>query len=442
MGLIQTYPQIILIAGALLVTIVIYVLWTRRARKEEREILATLEDMAALGEIVPDTIHPVIDLDRCIGSGACVLACPEKQVLGIVGGQAKLVNALACVGHSACVSACPVDAIKLVFGTAQRGVELPLLDPNFQTTRPGVYVVGELGGMGLIRNAVRQGRQAADHVVSGGRRGKADAYDAAVVGAGPAGVSATLRLMEAGRRVLLLERDKVGGTIMHYPRAKVVMTGALELAMVGSVKRRTMSKEDLVDLWQSIMAKHGLPARTGVMVQSVKEEADGMWRLETSAGPVRAANVLLALGRRGTPRKLEVPGEEQAKVHYMLLEPKPFADKHVLVVGGGNSAVECALTLADFGRCASVAISYRRDVFARCRAENRTRIDDAIQSGKVRALLPSQIVSINERDVVLTNGGREMRIPNDAVVVQIGGTAPAELLQGFGIQVVTKRGEA
>ena len=223
MGLIDTYPQIILITGALLVTAVIYWVWSHRARKEEQEVLATLEDMATLGEIVPDTIHPVIDLDRCIGSGACVLACPEKQVLGIVGGQAKLVNALACVGHSACVSACPVEAIKLVFGTAQRGVDLPLLDPNFQTTRPGVYVVGELGGMGLIRNAVRQGRQAADHVVSGGRRGKTDAYDAAVVGAGPAGVSATLRLMEAGRRVVLLERDKVGGTIMHYPRAKVVM---------------------------------------------------------------------------------------------------------------------------------------------------------------------------------------------------------------------------
>jgi thioredoxin reductase/NAD-dependent dihydropyrimidine dehydrogenase PreA subunit len=442
MDLLAAYPQIILIAGALLVTVIIYWVWSRRTHKVEQEVLATLEDLAALGEVVPDTIHPVIDLDRCIGSGACVLACPEKQVLGVVGGQAKLVNALACVGHSACVSACPVEAIKLVFGTAQRGVELPLLDPNFQTTRPGVYVIGELGGMGLIRNAVRQGRQAADHVASSGRRGRADAYDAAVVGAGPAGVSATLRLMEAGRRVLLIDRDKVGGTIRHYPRAKVVMTGSLELAMFGSVKRRTMSKEDLVALWQDIMAKHDLPARTGVMVQSLKEDGDGMWCLETSAGPVRAANVLLALGRRGSPRKLEVPGEEQSKVHYTLLEPGPFAGKHVLVVGGGNSAVECALTLSDFGRCASVAISYRRDVFARCRAENRRRIDEAIQSGKVRALLPSQIVSINERDVVLTNGGREMRIPNDAVVVQIGGTAPAELLQSFGIQVVTKWGEA
>ena len=440
--LIQPIPQAIGVVLAVVVAALVYAFWSRRGRKQEEEILATLEDLAELGEVVPDTIHPVIDLDRCIGSSACVSACPEKAVLGIVAGQAKLVNPLACVGHSACMTACPVGAIHLVFGSAKRGVELPMLDPSFQTTRPGVYVIGELGGMGLIRNAVRQGRQAADHVVSGARRGKGDAFDAAVVGAGPAGMSATLRLMEAGRRVVLLERDKVGGTIMHYPRAKVVMTGALELALVGKVKRRTMSKEDLVELWQSIMSQHGLPAKTGVTVQGVGEEPDGMWRLDTSTGPIRAANVLLALGRRGTPRKLDVPGEEQSKVHYTLIEPDPFAGKHVLVVGGGNSAVETALALSDFGRCASVAISYRRDVFARCRAENRRRIDEAIQSGGVRALLPSEIESIGERDVSLKHGGQATVLPNDAVIVQIGGTAPAELLQTFGIHVVTKRGEA
>jgi thioredoxin reductase/NAD-dependent dihydropyrimidine dehydrogenase PreA subunit len=430
------------ILGAIVVAALISWVWSRSNRKEAEEALATLEEMTALGEVVPDTIHPVVDLDRCIGSGACVHACPENSVLGIVRGQARLLNPLACIGHSACMTACPVKAIKLVYGSAERGVELPLLDPNFQTTRPGVYVVGELGGMGLIRNAVNQGRQAASHVVRSGRRAKRDAHDAVVVGAGPAGMSATLRLMEAGRRVLLLERDKIGGTIMHYPRAKVAMTGALDFALAGKVKRRKMSKEELVDLWQSISHRFRLPAQTGVVVQGLAEEPDGMWRVETSAGAVRAANVLLALGRRGSPRKLEVPGEEQAKVHYTLIEPEPFEKKHVLVVGGGNSAVETALALADFGRCASVTISYRRDAFARCRVENRTRIDEAIQVGRVRALMPSQITCINERDVCFTYGGREMSMPNDAVIVQIGGTAPAALLQTFGIQVVTKRGEA
>jgi thioredoxin reductase (NADPH) len=430
------------IVALVVVTATIYGLWERSHRREESKALATLEDMAALGEVVPDTIHPVIDLERCIGSGACVRACPEKQVLGVVHGQAKLLNPLACIGHSACLPACPVDAIRLVFGSATRGVELPRLDPDFQTTRPGVYVIGELGGMGLIRNAVRQGRQAADHVAASGRRGKGDAYDAVVVGAGPAGLSATLRLMEAGRRVILLERTAVGGTIMHYPRSKVVMTGALEFAVVGTVKRGQMSKEELVELWQSIIQKSNLPVKTGVTVDGVTEDRDGMWRLATTAGPVRAANVLLGLGRRGNPRTLGVPGEDLPKVSYTLLEPDPFRGKHVLVVGGGNSAVENALALADFGACASVAISYRREAFARCRAENRRRIDEAIQAGKVRPLMPSEVVRIGEREVVLSEGGREDRLPNDAVIVQIGGTAPSELLQKFGIEVVTKRGEA
>ena len=442
MAVILSHTTLLAIVGLVLLTAVLYWMFGRRERKQEIAALATLEDMAALGEVVPDTIHPVIDLQRCIGSGACMLACPEKQVLGVVGGQAKLLNPLACIGHSACVDACPVDAIKLVFGTAERGVELPLVDPNFQTTRAGVYVIGELGGMGLIRNAVSQGRQAANHVASSGRRGAGNAYDAVVVGAGPAGMSATLRLMEEGCRVILLERGEVGGTIMHYPRAKVVMTGALEFATIGTVKRRTMSKEELVALWQSIIEKSKMPVKTGVTVEGVAAEGDGMWRLDTTAGPVRAANVLLALGRRGNPRKLGVAGEDLPKVSYTLLEPDPFRGKHVLVVGGGNSAVENALALADFGACASVSISYRRGAFARCRAENKRRIDALIQNGKVRALMPSELVRVGEREVALDVDGKSTTIENDAVIVQIGGTAPAELLQKFGIQVVTKRGEA
>jgi thioredoxin reductase len=296
--------------------------------------------------------------------------------------------------------------------------------------------------MGLIRNAVRQGTQAATHVVESGRRGKDGAYDAVIVGAGPAGVAATLKMMQAGRNVLLLERGAIGGTIMHYPRAKVVMTGVLELPMVGSVKRRTMSKEELVALWESIAQKAKLPVKTGVSVESLHAEGDDTWRIDTSAGTVRAANVLLGLGRRGNPRKLEVPGEEQAKVSYTLIEPEPFEGKNVLVVGGGNSAVETALSLSDFGRCASVSISYRREAFARCRAENRRRIEQAIAARTVHALMPSEVKQINEHDVVLETPNGMGKLPNDAVIVQIGGTAPAELLRTFGIEVVTKHGEA
>ncbi|HEX7672049.1 MAG TPA: NAD(P)-binding domain-containing protein, partial [Polyangiaceae bacterium] len=394
-----------LVVAGVVVASVLYWLLGRGIAKRQKEALAALEDMAALGDVVPDTIHPMIDTDRCIGSGACVRVCPEKNVLQIVHGQARLLNPLACIGHSACLPACPVNAIKLVFGTAERGVELPTVDENFQTERAGVYVIGELGGMGLIRNAVRQGRQAADHVATAGRRGAADAYDAVVVGAGPAGISATLRLMEAGLRVVLLERESLGGTIMHYPRAKVAMTGALEFALIGTVRKSKLTKEELILLWESIVEKTNMPIQTGVFVQGVSQEPDGPWQLETSAGPVRTANVLLGVGRRGTPQRLGVAGEEQPKVHYRLLEPEAFKGQHVLVVGGGNSAVESALSLADSGGCASVSISYRRTAFARCRAENRRRIDELVARGAVTPLLPSEVERIDVEDVVLRVDG-------------------------------------
>jgi len=435
-------PSLTIVIFAVLVAALLNWLWTRHLGRRHESAIATLADIAALGEVVPETIHPVIDLGRCIGSGACVRACPEKSVLELVHGQARLLNPLACIGHSACLDACPVDAIKLVFGTAERGVELPKLDASFQTTRPGVYVIGELGGMGLIRNAVRQGRQAADHVVASARRGTGGAYDAAVVGAGPAGISATLRLMEAGCRVVLLERETVGGTILHYPRAKVVMTGPLELAKVGTIRRARMSKEELVELWRTIVRDTNLPVQTGVLVEGVHAEGD-MWRLETSRGPFVAATVLLGLGRRGTPRKLEVPGEEQAKVHYALVEPAIFVGKHVLVVGGGNAAVETAISLADFDGCASVSISYRRGAFARCRAENRARIDALIAAGKVRPYLPSEVLDIGPTEVRLKGDtGAVTTVPNDGVIIQVGGTAPSEMLKTLGIEVVVKHAEA
>lgn len=439
------------IAAILAVSFLLYVLWERRDGRREGKARKVVEDLSGMGELVAASLNPQIDPVRCIGSGACVQACPEKQVIAVVGGTAKLVNPLGCIGHGVCESACPVDAIKLVYGSKTRGVELPRIDPRFETNQAGVYVIGELGGMGLIRNAVEQGRQAAVGVVRGDpeherppRRGVGDALDAIVVGAGPAGISATLGLMEAGLRTLLLEREGFGGTVLHYPRAKVVMTGDLNFPVYGRVNKAIMSKEQLVELWQDIERKTEPPLRMGELVEKLSRDPDGMWRVHATSGEFRAANVLLALGVRGSPRKLGVPGEEQAKVAYTLLEPEPFAGKHVLVVGGGNSAVENALALADARCCASVSISYRKTAFARCRGENRARIDAAIAAGTIRGLLPSEVQEVGHDFVTLSGGetGGIETIPNDAVIVQIGGTPPGNLLKSFGIEIVTKYGEA
>lgn len=431
-----------LLGGASTVGALVYAAHQAAQRGElarDRKGRAQLADLESMGEAVPVSLHPEIDSSRCIGSGACVRACPEHDVLQVVGGLARLVNPLACIGHGACAAACGMEAIRLVFGTETRGVELPRIDENFETTSAGVFIVGELAGMGLIRNAVRQGGQAGAYVAKSCRVPKGDALDAIVVGAGPAGISAALALKQAGKRFVLLDREVFGGTILHYPRAKVVMAGELDLPGYGRIKKGRMSKEELVALWQDIRDKADLPVETGVLVTALGREPDGMWRVEGSTGVRRAAHVILALGRRGSPRKLEIVGEELSKVSYRVIEPEEHKGRHVLVVGGGNSAVETALILADYGGCASVSISYRRERFARARAENLTRIEAALRQGQVRGLLGSELLSIEPEYVRLRDrDGQEQTLVNDSVVVQAGGTDPGALLASFGIELSTK----
>ncbi|MBW2461063.1 MAG: NAD(P)-binding domain-containing protein [Deltaproteobacteria bacterium] len=437
---------VVIVAGLVGIALLLSFAWRSLEGAREEAAVDSLTDMAGMGDVVPPSLHPVIDASRCVGSGACVRACPEHDVIAMVEGQARLINPLGCVGHGVCAVACGFEAISLVFGTAERGLELPQVDRHFQTNQPGVYIAGELGGMGLIRNAVSQGAQAAAHIAAGERRapgGAADVLDVIVVGAGPAGISATLGALDAGLRVAVIEREALGGTILHYPRAKVVMTGALEFPKYGTVKKRTMTKEALVELWEDIRAKTDLPVITGELVEALTDVGDGTWIVRSNAGERRAANVVLALGRRGSPRKLGVPGENLTKVNYGLLEPEVFKDQHVLVVGGGNSAVESAIALADLGGCASVGISYRRTEFARCRGDNKRRIAELMAEGRVRAYLPTNVVRVDETAVSLrAEDGSTETIQNDAIIVQIGGTSPAKLLESFGIRMVTKYGEA
>jgi thioredoxin reductase/NAD-dependent dihydropyrimidine dehydrogenase PreA subunit len=428
----------LLLIGA---AVAVYVAWGVRDRQRHRRDHEVHEELADLGdELVPTSLHPLIDTGRCIGSGACVSACPEEHVLGMIQGQAKLINPLACIGHGACMAACPVQAITLVFGTATRGVELPRVDPHFETNQPGVYVVGELGGMGLIRNAVEQGRQAAAHIAAGPRRGGA-VLDALVVGAGPAGMGAALELGVRGLRAEIVEEGELGGAIRHYPRAKVVMTGALELPGLGRVRGKTMSKEELGALWQEVVASKALIVHEHERVTGLRRAGDA-WIVSSTVGERRAANVVLALGRRGAPRRLGVPGEDLPKVSYRVLEPQTFAGQHVLVVGGGNAAADCAIALVEEGRCASVSLSYRRPELARLRGGVRQRVEALAAHGRLRKLLPTEVVAIAERSVTLAGrDGRREELPNDAVIVHIGGTSPVELLATFGIETVEKFAE-
>jgi len=437
----------IVLAGMVGLVGIPYIVWTRLEARSHKRAAKIHHEVLELGdEIIPVSLHPDIDLDECIGSGACTRACPEADVLAITDGRARLINPLSCVGHSACLSACPVGAIKLVFGTATRGIELPKLSPTFETSQPGVYVVGELGGMGLIRNAVEQGRQCADAIAKSGRRGKSGDLDAIVVGSGPAGLATALALMAHGLQVSVVEQSTFGGTITHYPRAKVVMTGTFDLPGYGTVRAKTMSKTQLIELWTDVKARTNLAVQEGVRVEGLTAEGSA-WRVTGSqtgggAWQDRAAVVVLALGRRGAPRKLDVAGEELPKVVYRVLEPEPFAGKHVMVVGGGNAAADCAIALADSKLCASVSLSYRRAELARLRASVKSRVAALIDQGLLVPYLSSELVAIGQGDVMLRTPAGVERIPNDNVVIQVGGTSPSDLLKTIGIELVEKRGTA
>jgi thioredoxin reductase (NADPH) len=418
-----------------------YAAWSYWDKKRQARNAQRHEEAQQLGEdIFPITLHPEIDLDKCIGSGACIRACPEKDILAITDGRARLINPLACVGHSACMAACPVGAIKLVYGTASRGVELPKLSPSYETSQRGIYVVGELSGMGLIRNCVEQGRQAATSIAKQGRRG--GDYDVIVVGSGPSGTAAALQLEAYNLRTLVVDQTAWGGTIAHYPRAKVVMTGSFELPGYGTVRRKTMSKEQLLELWRDIRARTQLHIEEGVRIEAIHEDGNG-WRVVGTKGfSKRAANVVLALGRRGAPNTLGVAGEDLPIVAYRVLEPEVYAGKHVLVVGGGNAAADNAIALAEHGQCASVSLSYRRTELGRLRGLVRNKIDKLFRSGQITPYLGTQVLEIHRDHVRLRGPDGDIDVPCNAVIIQIGGRAPSELLRTIGIELVEKRGAA
>ena len=360
----------LIIAAAIAVPVLFLIFQVRRRMARHRR---TLEEIAKKGgEKIPLSLHPVIDPDICIGSLTCLKSCPEGDILGVVNGAARLIHGDHCIGHGRCAAECPVDAIKLVFGTSERGVDLPMVDQFFESSRPGVHIVGELGGMGLIKNAITQGIQVGNRLAQvTPRTGGEGVVDVAIVGAGPAGMATALALRSAGRSFRVLEQGSVGGTIAQYPRQKVVMTEAVQLPLYGKFGKKLISKEELLETWKKVLEKGKIRIDEGVKVSGI-EGSDGAFTVVTSHGPVRARKVVLATGRRGTPRKLGVPGEELTKVTYNLIDPEQYQGCSVLVVGGGDSALEAAIQLAE-STDAQVCISYRGDSFGRVREANRKR---------------------------------------------------------------------
>jgi thioredoxin reductase/NAD-dependent dihydropyrimidine dehydrogenase PreA subunit len=397
------------------------------------------KESVASGLLEPASLHPVIDYARCLGCGTCVKACPEKSVLGLISNRAKLITPSSCIGHGACKTACPTQAITLVFGTATRGVDIPQVGADFQTNIPGIYIAGELGGMGLIRNAIEQGRQAMEAIAGNGRKRPTDQLDVLIIGAGPAGISAAMAAKQANLSYQVLEQDTVGGTIAHYPRGKVVMTAPAKLPIVGEFRFAETSKEDLMSFWSETVKQAGLDICTGARVEGI-DVLEGGFEVRSDK-PYRATNVLLAIGRRGTPRKLGVPGEEHSKVVYRLMDPQQYRGQKIMVVGGGDSALEAAVSLSQEPGT-EVTLSYRGAAFNRVKAKNRERVAGARDAGRLQVELGSQVKQINADAVLLERPDGEARLANDAVIVCAGGILPSAFLESVGIAVETRYGTA
>jgi thioredoxin reductase/NAD-dependent dihydropyrimidine dehydrogenase PreA subunit len=416
----------------------ILALYMRRHSRLQARDMEMLKESTESGLSEPPSLHPIINPVLCIGSGSCAQSCPE-DALGVIKGKAVLKNAAHCIGHAACLAACPVDAIQLVFGTEKRGVDIPNISPEFETNVPGIFIAGELGGMGLVRKAAQQGRQAIDSIRR--RTGTNADFDVVIVGCGPAGISAGLAAIEHKLKYKILEQeDSLGGAVYHYPRNKLTMTAPVDLALAGKVKFGEVRKEVLLEFWQGIVTKYGVQISFRERMEGIEKQADA-FVVQTNRGSYTARTVLLAMGRRGTPRKLEVPGEETAKVVYRLVDAAQYRGQSVLVVGGGDSALEAAISLSEEANT-KVILSYRSAAFGRVKQKNRMLLEQAQQAGRLNVMLNSVVKQIGEHEVQIEQEGNISSHLNDAVIVCAGGLLPTPLLQKIGIQFDTKFGTA
>ena len=414
-----------------------------RYRRLHKINIRTREAAIEGGLSEPASLHPIIDRNLCIGCQSCVYACPQQlghRVLGIFHGKAELLEPANCIGHGACKKVCPADAISLVFGTEKRGVDIPLIDESFETNVKGIYIAGELGGMGLIRNAIEQGKSAMAAISKSLPKNSNNPVQVAIIGAGPAGIAATLAAKEKGIKYLTLDQDSLGGTVFQYPRGKIVMTQPVKLPGAGIMNFKETTKEALLEFWRGLEEKTGIKVNYQQSVSKIEATENG-FTITANAREYQADRVLLAIGRRGTPRKLDIPGEDLPKVVYQLIDPQQYARQKVLVVGGGDSALEAALAIADEPG-SEVSLSYRSSSFSRAKAKNRERIDSYAASGKIKLLLPSNLLEIEPDRVKLELDGKILQLANDAVIINVGGILPTGFLKQIGIHVETKFGTA
>lgn len=431
--------NLVLVLSALMFAFVIWPMLNRKKQTQTAKKLIAKAIKSGLNE--PLTLHPEIDPTKCSGCASCTAVCPEGDILQMVGHKAQLVSPTKCVGHGECERACPMEAIKLVFGTKTRGMDIPRVSTNYETNIPGLYIVGELGGMGLIRNAIKQGIMASQHAIKNLKNIKTD-YDLFIVGAGPAGLAASLTAIAEKKSYLCIEQGSFGGTVYNFPRQKIVMSHPFELPMSGKKKFESnkVSKEELLEYWNDVKKKTGYKIQESTKFESL-ENKNGYFEIKTDKGLYTAKKVVLAMGVRGSPRKLGVPGELSSKVTYNLLEPDQYQRKNIIVVGGGNAGVEAAQMLADPKYQSQVHLLIRGEVFDRCNEDNIQRITKLEKKGLVKIWKNSVVEEIFADRVRVKKNTETLEIPNDYVFIFAGAEMPHKFLMSLGVHIDKKFAE-
>lgn len=388
-------------------------------------------------------VHDIND-DRCTGCDACVAVCPTN-VLDLVANKSRVLRFEDCIQCEACMFACPTEALVMFpEGEQPPPLKIPEVDEFFQTAVPGQYLIGEVAGKPLVKNAANLGRAVVEHMVHMGLRpgpasqGASGIVDVAIVGSGPGGLSAALTCMKKGLSYIVLEKEQiVASTVARYPKGKLVMAEPYDTQNVSLLPVFDSSKEDLIPIWEELIERVGVVIHKGESVESVQPAADGWFDVRSTVGAYRAQRVVLSIGTRGKPRTLQVPGENLPKVFSLLDDPDVWRGKNVLVVGGGDSACEAAMALADSG--AVVTMSYRGKGFQRAAQKNKLGIERYVTEGRIVAELSSQVVQFEVDSVTVVLGDQtKKRLPNDAAFVLIGADPPVQWLQKMGIHFVQR----